>query len=102
MWEDTLGNEMLDPQIKSYQFSLFAYDNNDTIKTLIAQSEEFYNITPLWTFRGLDGTTTGSYNRDNPHHYSIQIRIIDEYDKEYIVENGFYINNYMTINLLCY
>ncbi len=91
LWEDSLGNEMLDPQIKSYQFSLFAYDNNDAMKTLIAQSEEFYNITPHWTFRGLDGTTTSVYNRDNPHHYSVQIRIIDEYDKEYIVENGFYI-----------
>lgn len=92
LWKD--GNtttDMLDPQIKSYQFSLYAYDEKDTVKTLIAESEEYYNITPTWTFRGLDGTTTGSYNRNNPHHYSIQIRIIDEYDKEYIVENGFYI-----------
>lgn len=91
LWKDSGNNDMLDPQIKSYQFFLYTYNESSTEKTLIAQSDEYYNITPSWIFRGLDGTETSVYNRNNPHHYSIQIKIIDEYDKEYIVENGFYI-----------
>lgn len=91
LWESSENAEMLDPQIKNYQFSLFAYDEYYTKKTLIKQSDECYDINPHWIFRGLDGTLTSSYNRNNPHKYSIQIKIIDEYDKEYIVENAFYI-----------
>lgn len=89
--ESILSNNMLDPQIKSYQFSLYAEDEDYSTLTLIAQSDEYYNVNPTWTFRGLDGTTTDTYNRNNPHHYFIQIKIIDEYDKEYILEEGFYI-----------
>lgn len=83
------GNTMEDPQIKSYQYSLYAYGPGASTADLIKQSEINYSTNTVWTFRGLDGTASTYYNILNPHIYNIAIKIVDEYDKEYDVAKDF-------------
>lgn len=83
------GATMIDPQIKNYQYSLYAYAPNSTVPDLIKQSEVYYSTDTYWTFRGLDGTTSSYYTILNPHVYKIAVKIIDEYDREYNVAQDF-------------
>ena len=88
LWLKTDDNII--PQIKNYQYSLYAcVQNNLLTQELVKMSKVIYNTDGKWTFRGLDGTSTDFYNILNPHIYKIFLKIIDEYDKEYIIEKYF-------------
>ena len=67
-------------QVKYYQFNL--YDRNGD---LIGQSNEIYNSELTWFFRGFQ---TSDYETV-PVQYTIELRIVDELDAEFIVQNSF-------------
>lgn len=67
-------------QVKYYQY--FLYDVNNV---LISESEEIYNSDLEWYFRGFQT----SDNENVPIQYKIQIKIVDELDKEFEVSNIF-------------
>ena len=67
-------------QVKYYQFNL--YDSNGT---LIGQSQETYDSELTWFFRGFQ---TSDYE-SVPVQYTIELRIVDEYDAEFLVSNSF-------------
>ena len=67
-------------QVKYYQFNL--YDRNGD---LIGQSNEIYDSELTWFFRGFQ---TSDYETV-PVQYTIELRIVDELDAEFIVQNSF-------------
>ena len=82
-WRDvtfnTTWNQIEGVEVKYYHYYL--YDANGD---LVTESEDIYNSIMEWTFRGLtSGTET------QPEHYSIKIKIVDQYDKEFTNEASF-------------
>ena len=69
-------------QVKYYQYILYDYTGEE-----IARSEETYDSELTWYFRGFQ---TSDYETA-PQRYNIQIRIIDEYDKEFVTSSDFLI-----------
>ena len=67
-------------QPKYYQY--FLYDSNNY---LIASSEEIFSTDLQWQFRGFESGITPT----SPNSYKIQIKIVDDLSKEFIVENEF-------------
>lgn len=70
----TLWNSENDVQIKYYQY--FLYDDEGE---LITQSKEYFDNSLEWLFRGFQ---TSNYI-SSPMKYSITIKIVDEYNKEF-------------------
>lgn len=70
-------------QIKYYQYFLYDEDGE-----LIAQSQEKYDNELYWYYRGFQ---TSEENVPGLV-YTIKLRIVDEYDKEFNVSNSFRIN----------
>ena len=58
------------------------YDSNNY---LIASSEEIFSTDLQWQFRGFESGVTPT----SPNSYKIQIKIVDDLSKEFIVENEF-------------
>ena len=83
-WRDiqfqTLWESENKVQVKYYQYTLFDADGEQ-----IAQSEETYDTELYWYFRGFQ---TSDYET-SPTKYTIQIRIVDELDKEFVVSQLF-------------
>ena len=82
-WRDvtfnTTWNQIEGVEVKYYHYYLY-----DTNGDLVIESDDIYNSIMEWTFRGLtSGTET------QPEHYSIKIKIVDQYDKEFINEASF-------------
>ena len=82
-WRDvtfnTTWNQIEGVEVKYYHYYL--YDANGD---LVTESDDIYNSIMEWTFRGLiSGTET------QPEHYSIKIKIVDQYDKEFTNEASF-------------
>ena len=69
-------------QVKYYQYILY-----DNLGEEVSRSEEIYDAELTWYFRGFQ---TSDYE-NAPQKYTIQIRIIDEYDKEFNVTSDFLI-----------
>ena len=67
-------------QVKYYQYTLFDADGEQ-----IAQSEETYDTDLYWYFRGFQ---TSDYETA-PVRYTIQIKIVDELDGEFVVSEPF-------------
>ena len=67
-------------QVKYYQYKLY-----DEQGDLIAQSEETYDTELYWYFRGFQ---TSDYETA-PVKYTIEIVIVDEYDKEFTTREDF-------------
>ena len=67
-------------QVKYYQY--FLYDNTGTE---IGRSEELYDSDLTWFFRGFQT----SDNEINPVYYSVEVRIVDEYDAEFTAQSQF-------------
>lgn len=63
-----------DTEVKYYQYLLYDEDGE-----LITQSDELYNSELEWSFRGFESGIVSSA----PKFYSVAIKIIDEYDKEF-------------------
>lgn len=64
-----------DTEVKYYQYLLYDEDGD-----LITQSEELYNSELEWSFRGFESGIVSSA----PKTYFVAIKIVDEYDKEFI------------------
>ncbi len=64
-------------EVKYYQYYLYSEDGD-----LITQSDELYNSELEWSFRGFESGIVSSA----PKFYSVAIKIIDEYDKEFFSE----------------
>ena len=82
-WRDvtfnTTWNQIEGVEVKYYHYYLY-----DTNGDLVIESDDIYNSIMEWTFRGLtSGTET------QPEHYSIKIKIVDQYDKEFTNEASF-------------
>lgn len=69
-----------DINVKFYQY--FLYDSDDF---LISNSEELYDSELEWNYRGFESGA----NIKTPNVYTIKIKIVDEYGKEYIKEESF-------------
>lgn len=69
-------------QVKYYQFTLFDYNGD-----VIAQSNETYDSELTYFFRGFQ---TSDYE-NVPVRYSVELRVVDEYDAEFVVQNDFLI-----------
>ena len=82
-WRDvtfnTTWNQIEGVEVKYYHYYLY-----DTNGDLVIESDDIYNSIMEWTFRGL---TSGTENQ--PEHYSIKIKIVDQYDKEFTNEASF-------------
>ena len=82
-WRDvtfnTTWNQIEGVEVKYYHYYLY-----DTNGDLVIESDDIYNSIMEWTFRGLtSGTET------QPEQYSIKIKIVDQYDKEFTNEASF-------------
>lgn len=76
----TLWSSPENVQTKYYQYFLY-----DETNTLFAQSEEIYDISLEWLFRGFQ---TSNYSTI-PMNYSVSIKIVDEYNKEFLQSANF-------------
>ena len=75
--------------IKYYQYSLYDSDN-----MLIGQSEEKYDTQLLWEFKGFDsGSNNGALPPTPPiifpSKYTVELKIVDIYDKVFIQKQNF-------------
>ena len=82
-WRDvtfnTTWNQIEGVEVKYYHYYLY-----DTNGDLVIESDDIYNSIMEWTFRGLtSGTET------QPEQYSIKIKIVDQYGKEFTNEASF-------------
>lgn len=64
-----------DTEVKYYQYLLYDED-----RELITQSDELYNSELEWSFRGFESGIVSSA----PKIYFVAIKIVDEYDKEFL------------------
>lgn len=76
----TLWSSPENVQVKYYQY--FLYDDSGE---QFAQSEEIYDISLEWLFRGFQ---TSNYSTI-PMNYSVAIKIVDEYNKEFFGQSAF-------------
>ena len=82
-WRDVTFNTTW-TQIEGVEVKYYHYYLYDTNGDLVIESDDIYNSIMEWTFRGLtSGTET------QPEHYSIKIKIVDQYDKEFTNEASF-------------
>ena len=82
-WRDVTFNTTW-TQIEGVEVKYYHYYLYDANGDLVTESEDIYNSIMEWTFRGLtSGTET------QPEHYSIKIKIVDQYDKEFTNEASF-------------
>ena len=82
-WRDVTFNTTW-AQIEGVEVKYYHYYLYDANGDLVTESEDIYNSIMEWTFRGLtSGTET------QPEHYSIKIKIVDQYDKEFTNEASF-------------
>ena len=82
-WRDVTFNTTW-TQIEGVEIKYYHYYLYDANGDLVTESEDIYNSIMEWTFRGLtSGTET------QPEHYSIKIKIVDQYDKEFTNEASF-------------
>lgn len=72
-------NWVADTEVKYYQYYLYDEDGD-----LITQSEELYNSELEWQFRGFESGIVSSA----PKWYFISIKVVDEYDKEFVSEQS--------------
>lgn len=83
-WRDiqfqTLWSSENNVQVKYYQYTLY-----DSEGEMVEQSDEIYDTELYWYFRGFQ---TSDYETA-PVPYTIAIKIVDEYDKEFNVEERF-------------
>ena len=82
-WRDVTFNTTW-TQIEGVEVKYYHYYLYDANGDLVTESDDIYNSIMEWTFRGLtSGTET------QPEHYSIKIKIVDQYDKEFTNEASF-------------
>ena len=82
-WRDVTFNTTW-TQIEGVEIKYYHYYLYDANGDLVTESEDIYNSIMEWTFRGLtSGTET------QPEQYSIKIKIVDQYDKEFTNEASF-------------
>ena len=82
-WRDVTFNTTW-AQIEGVEIKYYHYYLYDANGDLVTESEDIYNSIMEWTFRGLtSGTET------QPEQYSIKIKIVDQYDKEFTNEASF-------------
>ena len=82
-WRDVTFNTTW-TQIEGVEVKYYHYYLYDTNGDLVIESDDIYNSIMEWTFRGLtSGTET------QPEQYSIKIKIVDQYDKEFTNEASF-------------
>ena len=82
-WRDVTFNTTW-TQIEGVEIKYYHYYLYDTNGDLVIESDDIYNSIMEWTFRGLtSGTET------QPEQYSIKIKIVDQYDKEFTNEASF-------------
>ena len=82
-WRDVTFNTTW-TQIEGVEVKYYHYYLYDANGDLVTESEDIYNSIMEWTFRGLtSGTET------QPEQYSIKIKIVDQYDKEFTNEASF-------------
>ena len=82
-WRDVTFNTTW-TQIEGVEVKYYHYYLYDANGDLVTESDDIYNSIMEWTFRGLtSGTET------QPEHYSIKIKIVDQYDKEFTKEASF-------------
>ena len=82
-WRDVTFNTTW-TQIEGVEVKYYHYYLYDANGDLVTESNDIYNSIMEWTFRGLtSGTET------QPEHYSIKIKIVDQYDKEFTNEASF-------------
>ena len=82
-WRDVTFNTTW-TQIEGVEIKYYHYYLYDANGDLVTESDDIYNSIMEWTFRGLtSGTET------QPEHYSIKIKIVDQYDKEFTNEASF-------------
>lgn len=82
-WRDVTFNTTW-TQIEGVEVKYYHYYLYDANGDLVTESDDIYNSIMEWTFRGL---TSGTENQ--PEHYSIKIKIVDQYDKEFTNEASF-------------
>lgn len=67
-------------QVKYYQYYLY-----DDTGDMFAQSEEIYDTSLEWTFMGFQSSAYEA----NPQKYVVQIKIVDEYNREFVQQAQF-------------
>ena len=82
-WRDVTFNTTW-TQIEGVEVKYYHYYLYDANGDLVTESDDIYNSIMEWTFRGLtSGTET------QPEQYSIKIKIVDQYGKEFTNEASF-------------
>ena len=82
-WRDVTFNATW-TQIEGVEVKYYHYYLYDVNGDLVTESDDIYNSIMEWTFRGLtSGTET------QPEQYSVKIKIVDQYDKEFTNEASF-------------
>lgn len=76
-WRDIEFKTNFDSETEVKYYQYFLYDEDEE---LITQSEELYNSELEWSFRGFESGIVETA----PKSYSVVIKIVDEYDKEFV------------------
>ena len=66
------------PNVKYYQYTLYAGQGKDE-DNLVAQSEEIYDNSLIWYYRGLESYA----NQKQLEYYTISLIIVDKYDAKF-------------------